>query len=571
MRGLTTLTLGLGLLLLPAVGGAQITRIIDATGDGTNALATAIGIAADTTGNVYVTGNVSRNAFRIAPGGGITQIIDTTGDGTNPLLSPQGVAVDATGSVYVTGRFGSDNAFRITPGGGITQIIDATGDGTNPLTGAFGVAVDATGNVYVAGNASNNAFQITPGGAITQIIDATGDGTNTLSGPSGVAVDASANVYVVGRSSNNAFQIAPGGGITEIIDATGDGTNALSSPSLSSGGVAVDATGNVYVAGNGSNNAFQITPGGTITQIIDATGDGTNALTSASSVAVDASGNVYVPGFISRNVFQIAPGGGITQIIDATGDGTNPFGSPFNVAVDATGNVYVTSLNDVFKITLVTPTTSTTSTSSTSTSTTSTSTTTSTTLPPGACPATPDGGCVDLTGPGTRLVLRENSPGRERLIFRSGKGTAQTATDFGDPTTGGGTDYALCVYDHTGTLVQDYIVDRAGDTCGSLPCWGLIGHNPVGGPRHKGYLYRDNARTADGIKVLRLRATSTARVSARGGNGAGGATLPTGVTAALEDATSATVQVHGSDAAVCLSATLAHVRRATSTAFVATD
>jgi hypothetical protein len=57
--------------------------------------------------------------------------------------------------------------------------------------------------------------------------------------------------------------------ITEIIDSTGDGGgNALNEP----GAVAVDSSGNVYVAAN-SDNVFKITPGGAITEIIDATGD----------------------------------------------------------------------------------------------------------------------------------------------------------------------------------------------------------------------------------------------------------------------------------------------------------
>ena len=124
----------------------------------------------------------------------ITQIIDSTGDGGgNTLSSPGGIAVDGSGNVYVIGR-DSDNAFQIDPKGVITEIIDSTGDGAgNTLDNPFGVAVDGSGNVYVTGALSNNAFQIDPNGVITEIIELTGDPTGTFFGVAGIAVDGLGN------------------------------------------------------------------------------------------------------------------------------------------------------------------------------------------------------------------------------------------------------------------------------------------------------------------------------------------------------------------------------------------
>ncbi len=78
------------------------------------------------------------------------EIIDVSGDVmADVLVDPWGIAVDGTGNVYVAGH-ASDNAFQITPGGVITEIIDETGDGTgNVLDGPLGIAVDGSGNVYV--------------------------------------------------------------------------------------------------------------------------------------------------------------------------------------------------------------------------------------------------------------------------------------------------------------------------------------------------------------------------------------------------------------------------------------
>ena len=161
-----------------------------------------------------------------------------------------------------------------------------------------------------------------------EIIDAIGDGSgNTLSSVEGIATDSSGNVFVTGAISNNVFQITPGGTITQIIDSTGDGTNTLDDPR----NIATDSSGNVFVVGKNTNNAFKIaTPGTcstggtacTITKIMDATGDGGgNALSEPFDVATDSSGNVFVTGRDSNNAFKIAkdiPIGGTLIPIDTT-------------------------------------------------------------------------------------------------------------------------------------------------------------------------------------------------------------------------------------------------------------
>jgi hypothetical protein len=134
----------------------------------------------------------------------------------------------------------------------------------------------------------------------------------------------------------------------------------------------VDSSGNVYASALNTHNAFKIaTPGTcstggtpcTITEIIDATGDGAgNTPEFPEGVAVDSSGNVFVTGFWSDNVFKIAtPGtcstGGtpctITEIIDSAGDGAgNSLGRPVEVAANSKGSVYVTGSlsNNALKI-----------------------------------------------------------------------------------------------------------------------------------------------------------------------------------------------------------------------------
>jgi len=374
--------------------GGTITQIIDASGDGAgNPLSEPSAITTDSAGNAYVAGEDSNNVFKITPGGAITEIIAISGaGGGNALFRPTGLATDVADNVYVSAW--SDNLFQITPAGSITELLDETGDGFgNTCQDASAVVAEPAGNVYVACRSSDNvfeiasdltirmilrpvladdmvaatdgsgriffsdayrAFEVLPGSTIAvPLIDATGDGLgHVLNGPTAIATDDGGNLYVAGESSDNVFRITPGGAITEIIDATGDGSgNVLDGPVA----VATDASGNVYVTGSQSDNAFRIASGGAVAQIISASGDGAGAvLTGPTAVATDASGNVYVTGSQSDNAFRIASGGTITQIISSIGDGAgNALDQPDAITTDSAGNAYVggrSSIN-VFKIT----------------------------------------------------------------------------------------------------------------------------------------------------------------------------------------------------------------------------
>ncbi len=300
-----------------SIGTAQITEIIDPTGDGAgNGLAMPYQVAVDGARNVYVVGYSSCNAFQITPTGTITEIIDITGDGAgNTLLGPPGIAVDTVGNVYVAGG-DTDNALMITDPGlptqTITEIIDLSGDGAgNQLTYPIDIAVDGLGSAYVVGYHTHNAFRITDPGLPTQtiveIMDATADGVHGLGGPNGVIGDESGNAYVAGAYTHNAFKVTPGGVITQIIDATGDGLgNALNH----SFDFALDGPDTLYLSGYHSANVFRITdpglPSQTITEIIDTNGDGAgNRLTLAGGVAVDGLGSAYVVGGGTQNAFRI--------------------------------------------------------------------------------------------------------------------------------------------------------------------------------------------------------------------------------------------------------------------------
>jgi sugar lactone lactonase YvrE len=150
-------------------------------------------------------------------------------------------------------------------------------------------------------------------------------------------VDASGNVYIADEGSSQVVKETPtADGYTESIvaDAT---TNGLNSPY----GVAVDGNGNLYIADAGLNQILKETfSGGSYTQSVVANA-ATNGLSFPQGVAVDGSGNVFIADYDNYRVLkETLSAGGYTQSVVAN-KAVNGISYPFAVAVDTNDNVYI--------------------------------------------------------------------------------------------------------------------------------------------------------------------------------------------------------------------------------------
>ncbi len=150
-----------------------------------------------------------------------------------------------------------------------------------------------------------------------------------------------------------------------------------------------------------------------------------------------------------------------------------------------------------------------------------------------------------------QLQSSEQHPGKEKLKLAWKKiATATTRASFGDPV-GGSTVAALCVFNDAGTRVGQLIVDRAGQTCGTKPCWRATGT--------QGLAYQDKMASAAGITKIAFSggAAGKGKARAQGKNDAakGLTSLPTGLAAALAGNTSPTIELVTSNG-LCVGATM---------------
>ncbi len=201
------------------------------------------------------------------------------------------------------------------------------------------MAVDSAGNVYVADTGNSTIREVTPAGVVTTLAGwsghtGSGDGTGSAArfyDPEGVAVDSTGNVYVADYFNYTIRKVTPAGVVTTLAGSVGssgtnDGVGSAARFSYPKG-VAVDSAGNVYVADNGNSTIRQVTPAGVVTTLAGSPGlygssDGTGSnarFGGPSGVAVDSADNVYVADTDNQTIRKVTPAGVVTTLAGSPG------------------------------------------------------------------------------------------------------------------------------------------------------------------------------------------------------------------------------------------------------------
>ena len=291
---------------------------------------------------------------------------------------------------YQTATWGIINTFA-----GSIGAFGSGGDGgaatSATLNSPFGVAVDASSNLYVA-DKSNYYVRVVSGssGIITAYAGAgvsgsTGDGgaatSALLSSPSGLAVDVTGNLYISDgyMGSNLVRVVTKSTGIiatvagTGVAGSTGDGGASTSALLHGPLGVAVDASGNVYISDTENNRVRIATKSTGIitavagTGVAGTAGDGGPAssalLNRPHAIALDSYGNLYIADHDNHVIRVVAidtgiiiryAGNGIWESSGDDGPATSAgLMGPSGVAVDAFSNVYIVD-RDANRVRLVT-------------------------------------------------------------------------------------------------------------------------------------------------------------------------------------------------------------------------
>lgn len=246
-----------------------------------------------------------------------------------------------------------------------------------------GFAIDSVGNMYLSSTTNNQIWKVDTSDNISLFAGSaagsgsySGDGgpatQATLNSPAGLAIDTAGNLYIADTYNNAIRKIDSTGTITTVaggsFGSTGNGGPATQAKLADPGGIAVDSSGNIYIADTQNHEIRKIdavtknisTVAGSITQRFGYSGDGGLAtaatLAAPQSVTVDANGNLFIADTNNNVVRKVNTSGIITTVAGngtpgLSGDGGLATAAqlffPYDVTVDANGTLYIAdSLNN---------------------------------------------------------------------------------------------------------------------------------------------------------------------------------------------------------------------------------
>jgi sugar lactone lactonase YvrE len=292
-----------------------------------------IGVAVDSSGNVYVADSLNDRIQKLSSNGELIVEWGERGSGDGQFNSTCDVAVDSSGNVYVSDSL-NNRIQKFTSNGQFITKWGKTGSENGQFWYPGGIAVDSSGIVYVADEGNNRIQKFTSNGTFIAKWGSEGSGDGEFDEPLGVGVDGFNNVYVADNFNYRVQKFASNGTFITKFEIP-EAVARFRAPN----DVDVDAFGNLFVSCGSSNIIVKFSPTGTLLTKVNSTEFWCGKWGQTAGVAVDGSGNVYVSNVFHDRIHKFDPNGNLVAIWGQYLDGQ--FNLIWGLAVDGSGNIYV--------------------------------------------------------------------------------------------------------------------------------------------------------------------------------------------------------------------------------------
>lgn len=308
-----------------------------------------VAIAMDTSGNLYVGDSSIHTVHKITTANQVSTLAGSSGlagsvDGSGSTArfnQPSGISSTSAGLLTVVDTSNAQIR-RVTAAGVVSTLAgSATNRGNTDGSGAtatfgmpIGIAQNSSGTFTIADGTNHTVRQMSSANVVSTLAGSSGSsgsidgaGTNArFNYPTGVAIDSSGNIYIADTTNNLIRKITSTGNVTTLAGVVGvsgwqDGTGGgalFNQP----GGLTTDNSGNVYVADTGNSAVRKITPAGVVTTLaglstIGGLQDGVGSeawFNQPKDLVSDASGNLYVADTGNAVIRKVTPNGTVTTL-----------------------------------------------------------------------------------------------------------------------------------------------------------------------------------------------------------------------------------------------------------------
>lgn len=308
------------------------------SGKGTDGFDEPLGLALDDRGNIFIADTGNAKIKKFDERGRLQGAFGSDGTGPGQFRRPAGIQVDAEGRAYIVD---SDK--------GTLQVIQVEVGDAKPLVPsspppyvAFekelsrelsAIAMDKQVSWGISGDTV-----VDFGPASGRRFGARGSEPGMLKNPRDIALDATGNIWVADTGNDRLQKFNPEGALVQVIGRSGSGEGELSDPA----GVAVTPKGNVVVADRGNRRVQVFSPKGVFLGAFGGSGKKKNdRFEEPAAVTVDGAGNIYVADRETGRVMKHDDSGNPVWHTGARGHGEGEFDEPCGIAVSPDGEVYV--------------------------------------------------------------------------------------------------------------------------------------------------------------------------------------------------------------------------------------